>query len=95
LYGSEATLELEPALPLAVEAACGITAMDELLREDFFSSEGFHMSKSFGGQLVLEGRRESLNQGIRRRRTSAEIPFVMAIVQQSAIALSVVLLSYM
>jgi hypothetical protein len=93
LYGSEATLELEPALPLAVEAACGITAMDELRRDDFSSSEGFHRMKSFEGQLAFEERREILNQ--RRRRTSAEIPFVMAIVQQSASALPVVLPSHM
>jgi hypothetical protein len=94
LCGSEATLELEPALPLAVEAACRITAMDELLQDDFSSSEGFHRMKSFEGQLVFEERREILNQG-RRRRTPAEMPFVMAIVQQSGSALPVVLLSHM
>lgn len=57
MYGSEATLELEPALSLAVEPACEIIAMDELLPDDFFSSEGFHKMKSFEGQLALEERR--------------------------------------
>lgn len=51
LYGSEATVELELALPVAVESAYGI---NELLRDDFFSSEGFHRIKSFESQLAFE-----------------------------------------
>jgi hypothetical protein len=45
---------------LAVEAARGITAIDELLLDDFSSSERFHRMISFMGQFNPEKKKVSI-----------------------------------